>query len=39
MGNTASKLLLERIGGRTSAVHYSLTPTLVPRRSTGPSPG
>ncbi|GAA3441388.1 LacI family DNA-binding transcriptional regulator [Planomonospora venezuelensis] len=38
MGGTAGRLLLERIGGRTSAVRFSVTPTLVPRRSTGPSP-
>jgi LacI family transcriptional regulator len=36
MGRTAGRLLLERIGGRTAAVRFSVTPTLVPRRSTGP---
>ncbi|WP_084772563.1 LacI family DNA-binding transcriptional regulator [Nonomuraea candida] len=36
MGKTAGRLLLERIGGRTSAVRFSVTPTLVPRRSTAP---
>ncbi|WP_327584000.1 LacI family transcriptional regulator [Nonomuraea sp. NBC_00507] len=36
MGRTAGRLLLERIQGRTAAVDFSLTPTLVPRRSTAP---
>ncbi|WP_223166755.1 LacI family DNA-binding transcriptional regulator [Nonomuraea sp. SYSU D8015] len=38
MGKTAGRLLLERIQGRTSAVRFSVTPTLVPRRSTAPPP-
>ncbi|MGW0810349.1 LacI family DNA-binding transcriptional regulator [Nonomuraea sp. NPDC002799] len=38
MGRTAGRLLLERIEGRTSSVRFSVTPTLVPRRSTGPPP-
>ncbi|MGP3959482.1 LacI family DNA-binding transcriptional regulator [Nonomuraea sp. 3N208] len=36
MGRTAGRLLLERIEGRTSSVRFSVTPTLVPRHSTGP---
>ncbi|MFG1949351.1 LacI family DNA-binding transcriptional regulator [Nonomuraea sp. NPDC048826] len=36
MGRTAGRLLLERIAGRTSAVRFSVTPTLVSRRSTAP---
>ncbi|QFY07574.1 substrate-binding domain-containing protein [Nonomuraea phyllanthi] len=36
MGKTAGRLLLERIGGRTSSVRFSVTPTLVARRSTAP---
>ncbi|MGH3387817.1 MAG: LacI family DNA-binding transcriptional regulator [Actinomadura sp.] len=37
MGRTVGRLLLERIeGGRTESVRFSVTPTLVPRRSTGP---
>ncbi|MDP4505154.1 LacI family DNA-binding transcriptional regulator [Nonomuraea turcica] len=36
MGRTAGRLLLERIEGRTSSVRFSVTPTLVPRRSTAP---
>ncbi|MGP3937954.1 LacI family DNA-binding transcriptional regulator [Nonomuraea sp. KM88] len=38
MGQTAGRLLLERIAGRTAAVRFSVTPTLVARRSTT-SPG
>ncbi|MFC4012138.1 LacI family DNA-binding transcriptional regulator [Nonomuraea purpurea] len=38
MGRTAGRLLLERIEGRTSSVRFSITPTLVPRRSTAPPP-
>ncbi|WP_206068308.1 LacI family DNA-binding transcriptional regulator [Nonomuraea composti] len=38
MGKTAGRLLLERIDGRTSAVRFSVTPTLVTRRSTAPPP-
>jgi LacI family transcriptional regulator len=34
MGRTAGRLLLDRVGGRTSAVRFSITPTLVTRRST-----
>lgn len=34
MGRTAGRLLLERIGGRTSSVRFSVAPTLVERRST-----
>lgn len=36
MGRTAGRLLLERIEGRTSAVRFSVTPTLIHRSSTGP---
>ncbi|NUP83202.1 MAG: LacI family DNA-binding transcriptional regulator [Nonomuraea sp.] len=36
MGQTAGRLLLERIGGRTASVRFTVTPTLVPRRSTAP---
>ncbi|MEV4019300.1 LacI family DNA-binding transcriptional regulator [Nonomuraea angiospora] len=36
MGKTAGRLLLERIEGRTTAVRFSVTPTLVTRRSTAP---
>ncbi|GAA2212493.1 LacI family DNA-binding transcriptional regulator [Nonomuraea monospora] len=36
MGTTAGRLLLERIGGRSAAVRFSVTPTLVARRSTAP---
>lgn len=36
MGRTAGRLLLERIEGRASAVRFSITPTLVTRRSTAP---
>src|SRR5918992_1211765 len=36
MGRTVGRLLLERIEGRTASVRFSVTPTLVPRRSTGP---
>ncbi|MFC5824748.1 LacI family DNA-binding transcriptional regulator [Nonomuraea insulae] len=36
MGRTAGRLLLERVGGRTAAMRFSVTPTLVPRRSTAP---
>jgi LacI family transcriptional regulator len=39
MGRTAGRLLLERIEGRTSAVRFSVTPTLVHRSSTGPPTG
>ncbi|MGI5272102.1 LacI family DNA-binding transcriptional regulator [Nonomuraea sp. CA-218870] len=35
MGRTAARLLLERIGGRTASARISITPTLVPRRTTG----
>ncbi|MBO3746145.1 LacI family DNA-binding transcriptional regulator [Streptosporangiaceae bacterium NEAU-GS5] len=38
MGHTAARLLLERIEGRTSAVRFSVTPSLVPRRSTAAPP-
>lgn len=34
MGRTAGRLLLERIGGRTASARISITPTLVPRRTT-----
>ncbi|PZG23695.1 LacI family DNA-binding transcriptional regulator [Nonomuraea aridisoli] len=37
MGGAAGKLLLERIEGRTSAVRFTVTPTLVVRGSTGPT--
>ncbi|MEW9548273.1 LacI family DNA-binding transcriptional regulator [Nonomuraea sp. NPDC050783] len=37
MGRTAARLLLERVaGGRASSVRFSVTPSLVVRRSTGP---
>jgi LacI family transcriptional regulator, galactose operon repressor len=36
MGRTVGRLLLERIEGRTASVRFSVTPALVPRRSTGP---
>ncbi|MEU7747563.1 LacI family DNA-binding transcriptional regulator [Nonomuraea sp. NPDC049158] len=36
MGGTAGRLLLERIQGRTSAVRFSVTPSLVIRGSTAP---
>lgn len=36
MGRTAGRLLLERIEGRTTAVRFSVTPTLITRRSTAP---
>ncbi|MGW5161744.1 substrate-binding domain-containing protein [Nonomuraea wenchangensis] len=36
MGRTAGRLLLERIGGRTSSVRFSVTPTLIVRRTTAP---
>ncbi|MFI7149806.1 LacI family DNA-binding transcriptional regulator [Nonomuraea sp. NPDC050022] len=38
MGSTAGRLLLERIQGRTSAVRFSVTPSLVIRGSTA-APG
>jgi LacI family transcriptional regulator len=38
MGKTVGRLLLERIEGRTASVRFSVTPALVPRRSTGPPP-
>jgi LacI family transcriptional regulator len=39
MGTNAARLLLERIEGkRQRSVLFSLTPTLVPRRSTAPPP-
>lgn len=38
MGRAAGRLLLERIQGRTSAARFSVTPSLVPRRSTA-APG
>jgi LacI family transcriptional regulator len=38
MGRTVGRLLLERIEGRTASVRFSVTPALVPRRSTGPPP-
>jgi LacI family transcriptional regulator len=37
MGRTVARLLLERLEGRTAAVRFAVTPTLVPRRSTGPA--
>ncbi|TDC84936.1 LacI family DNA-binding transcriptional regulator [Actinomadura sp. 7K507] len=39
MGRTAGRLLLERIEGRTSAVRFSVTPSLIHRRSTAPPNG
>ncbi|CAL8970953.1 Catabolite control protein A [Propionicimonas sp. T2.31MG-18] len=38
MGAIAMRLLLERIGGRTSAVHEVLTPKVMARRSSAPPP-
>ncbi|MEV4106310.1 LacI family DNA-binding transcriptional regulator [Nonomuraea sp. NPDC049695] len=38
MGRMAGRLLLERIEGRTSAVHFSVIPSLVVRRSTASPP-
>ncbi|HEY9525244.1 MAG TPA: LacI family DNA-binding transcriptional regulator [Thermopolyspora sp.] len=38
MGRMAGRLLLERIEGRTASVRFSVTPSLVPRSSTGPFP-
>jgi LacI family transcriptional regulator len=34
MGRTSGRLLLERVEGRTSSVRFSVTPSLVTRRST-----
>ena len=39
MGRTVGRLLLERIEGRTSAVRFSVTPSLIVRNSTAPPPG
>jgi LacI family transcriptional regulator len=39
MGKTVGRLLVERIEGRTASVRFSVTPTLVRRRSTGPPAG
>jgi LacI family transcriptional regulator len=38
MGRTVGRLLLERIEGRTPAVRFSVTPSLVLRRTTAPPP-
>jgi LacI family transcriptional regulator len=38
MGKTAGRLLLERIAGRSTAMRFSVTPTLVVRRSSAPPP-
>jgi LacI family transcriptional regulator, galactose operon repressor len=38
MGRTVGRLLLERIEGRTSAVRFSVTPSLIVRNSTAPPP-
>lgn len=38
LGETAGRLLLERIGGRTSPVSVLLAPRLVARGTTGPCP-
>lgn len=38
MGRTAGRLLLERVEGRTSSMRFSVTPTLVTRRSTAAPP-
>ncbi|GAA4055709.1 LacI family DNA-binding transcriptional regulator [Actinomadura miaoliensis] len=38
MGRTAARLLLERIEGRTSALRFSVTPSLIVRRSTAAPP-
>ncbi|GAB2825979.1 LacI family DNA-binding transcriptional regulator [Actinocorallia aurea] len=39
LGRTVGGLLLERIEGRTTPVRFFISPSLVPRRSTGPAPG
>jgi LacI family transcriptional regulator len=39
MGRAVGRLLLERIEGRTPAVHFSVTPSLVVRRTTAAPPG
>ena len=39
MGRTAGRLLLERIEGRTSAVRFIVTPSLIQRRSTATPTG
>jgi LacI family transcriptional regulator len=39
MGRTVGRLLLERIEGRTSAVRFSVTPSMVVRRTTAAPPG
>ncbi len=39
MGRTVGRLLLERIEGRTSAVRFSVIPSLVVRRTTAAPPG
>lgn len=38
MGRAAGRLLLERVGGRTTSVRFAVTPTLHPRGSTAPPP-
>lgn len=38
MGSTGARMLLERIEGRKQSVNFSVSPTLVARRSTGPAP-
>ncbi|WP_246148691.1 LacI family DNA-binding transcriptional regulator [Nonomuraea turkmeniaca] len=37
LGRTAARLLLERLAGRSAAVDFSLSPTLIVRRSTARS--
>jgi LacI family transcriptional regulator len=39
MGRTVGRLLLERIEGRSSAVRFSVVPSLVVRRTTAAPPG
>ena len=37
-GSMSARLLLERLGGRDRAVSYVVTPTLVPRGTSGAPP-
>ena len=38
-GSVSARLLLERIHGRTTPVQYVVSPTLVPRETSGPASG
>jgi LacI family transcriptional regulator len=38
-GTTSARFLLERLNGRTAPVVFSVTPRLVPRRSSAPPAG